>query len=925
MFQPTQSQLDTLKLASNYALRVWEQNTETLRRFLDSHPLEHTLSDNVINTICTAQVSLDTIETVKADLRHLRKQMMCRWIWQDALGLTTVEQLTRELSVFADGCIQIAHQAGYAELVKRYGEPRNKAGKPQELVVIAMGKLGAMELNLSSDIDLIFVYDTDGYTAAGDGQKELDSKRFMVRWGQHIIHILDDTTADGFVFRVDMRLRPWGDGSDMATNLNALHIYFKKNARQWERFAWLKARAITGGEHVQTQLNELIKPFVYRYYVDYTAFSALRDMKSLIMNQVTQRNDGDNVKLGAGGIRDIEFIVQAYQLIQGGKLPELQVKHCLTALKEIQTAGFMSSEVGKDLHDAYVFLRRVEHAIQALNDEQTQKLPASDEDKARIASVLGFEDSQAFYDALNDYRAKVTAQFNELVTDRQQADRDVKPAELDQLCAKNLSEEDEASLTAFLESNPVQRLPTQARQRLDDVWQDIRLAVANSGHPSIAISRVLPFLESILKRSIYLVLLKENPNGTQHLLKLMAASPWLARELSQYPVLLDEFLLNRDKPLPTRDELADTLRQHLLRVEPDDEEGQLAVIRLFKKSQVLHVAAKDLLAKKALMKVSDSLTWIAEVVLEASVQMIYSRLAKQYGHPKLINGETASEGHTGFGIVGYGKLGGIELGYSSDLDLVFIHGLDEQAHTLSDADSQKPISGLRFVLRFAQRLMTLLGTQTRDGRAYEIDARLRPSGNAGPLVSSLAAFEKYQHHNAWLWEHQALVRARPICGDERVLDEFTRIRHETLSTERDKAATKAEIIKMRQKMRDHLGTSADDVKKGLFQLKHDAGGIVDIEFMAQYGVLVGSHRFPKLTTWSDNVRIFEMLGQCDDPDVPCSAEEASELTHAYLALRAATHQQALSEQPNIVNVTPWETTREQVSQLWQSMIVATQD
>lgn len=920
MFQPTNTQLNTLKTASNFAHSVWQANTTDMTEFISAYPLEDTITDDTIQAICANWISLDSLEAVKSGLRKLRKRMMCRWIWQDALGLASVEQLTRELSVFADCCISIAKDAGYAELVKKYGEPRNKASKPQELIVVAMGKLGAMELNLSSDIDLVFVYDDDGYTAAGEGQKELDSKRFMVRWGQHIIRLLDDVTGDGFVFRVDMRLRPWGYGSDMASNLNALKIYFAKHGREWERFAWLKARAVTGDNETQEKLNELIKSFVYRYYVDYTAFSALREMKNLIMTQVKQRNDGDNVKLGAGGIRDIEFIVQAYQLIQGGKCTELQVKHCLTALQRIQQNDFITQDVATKLHDAYVFLRRVEHAIQALNDEQTQRLPHSDEDRTRIANVLGFADSSAFYAALNVHRHTVTEQFNELVADRQQPDDENSLSQADSICADKLSDDDETALNAFLVSNPVKRLSAKSRQRLDDVWQDIRLAVAHSDNPSVAITRVLPFLERILTRSIYLVLLKENPNGTQHLVSLMTASPWLARELTQYPVLLDEFLLNRNKPLPTRDELADMLRQQMLRVEPDDEEGQLAAIRLFKKSQVLHVAAMDLLADKALMKVSDSLTWIAEVVLEASVNIIYSRLTRQYGHPKLLNGERASDVNMGFGIVGYGKLGGIELGYSSDLDLVFIHGLSEAAET-DAGEGQKAISGLRFVMRLAQKLMALLATQTRDGRAYEVDMRLRPSGQSGALVSSLAAFEKYQHNNAWLWEHQALVRARPICGDATVLSEFTRIRHETLCTERETSATKAEIIKMRKKMRDHLGTPAEDVKKGLFQLKHDAGGIVDIEFMAQYGILVSSHRFPELTTWSDNVRIFEQLGQCDDPDVPCSETEAKKLTDAYLNLRAAAHHQALAEKPNIVDVTAWQATREEIRSTWQSMVV----
>lgn len=926
-YQPTDNQLTTLRLASDYAVSVYEKQGDAVRALLGSYSLETALSDDdLVRLVSQCVATVDGVahaadeSAFKSAIRQLRATLMCRWIWQDALGMISVQQLTHELSVFADHCLRVAKDVVYASLTARYGQPQGKAGSAQELMIVAMGKMGAGELNLSSDIDLVFLYESEGQTAATAQHpdiKVIETKRFMLLWGRKIIQLIDDVTADGFVFRVDMRLRPWGDGSDLAINLTALKNYFLKHGRAWERFAWLKARAVTGNQKDIEQLNTLVQQFVFRYYVDYTAFSALREMKNMIMHQQRQRGDEDNVKLGAGGIRDIEFVVQAYQLIHGGRKSDLQAKQCLAALQAVAARGILSPEVADDLQAAYLFLRRVEHGIQALEDKQTQKLPASVAMQQRLATVLGFADWAVFITTLARHRAKVSEQFHKLVADRETADDStISHDEARDIVAKSLSDAEQHELDNFLSSSTVAKLSPKASERLHDLWPEIIKAVAASDNPRVAVARMLRFIDAILSRSIYLVLLKENPDGMVHLVRMMTASPWIANELTRYPVLLDEFLLNRKKALPSKEALVDKLRQRLLRIEPDDEEAQITAIRLFKKTEVLHVAAKDVIDHKALMKVSDGLTWTAEAVLTHALQLTYANLVRKHGFPVLTceqHGEVrATAVDNGFGIIAYGKLGGIELSYGSDLDLVFLHRIDEAA----DTDGERPISGLKFVTRLAKKLITMLTTQTRDGRAYEIDMRLRPSGASGVMVSSLSAFAHYQKNKAWLWEHQALVRARAICGDAAVAAQFDQIRHDTLCLPRDEAETKAEVVKMRQKMQAHLGSSAEDMAAGKFHVKHDAGGIVDIEFLAQYAVLASSHAYPAITEFPDNVRIFEKLAQTD----VMSAQSADTLTQHYLSLRHSTHRQALAEKDRVETLEEWQQVRADVQTLWQQYL-----
>ncbi|MGP9704092.1 bifunctional [glutamate--ammonia ligase]-adenylyl-L-tyrosine phosphorylase/[glutamate--ammonia-ligase] adenylyltransferase [Psychrobacter sp. AOP31-E1-50] len=932
--QPTADQLQVLQTASEFAYQIWERRTVSCQTFLRSYPLDQTLTRQQIDDLIqdyTLDENYQLADEVKVmrGLRHLRTLLMMRWIWQDALQVIKLEQLTDELSEFAAGCISFAKDYTYQNLIDQYGEPTFIDDKGQvqidDMAIMAMGKLGAHELNLSSDIDLIFVHQALGETN-GDkakGTRSIDNKRFMTRLGQGIIKLLDHNTADGFVFRVDMRLRPWGDGSDLAIHLSALQKYFCRHGRAWERFAWLKARIVGQLEQpFYDELQALIKPFVFRYYVDYSAFSALREMKSLIQNQVEQREDLDNIKLGAGGIRDIEFIVQAFQLIYGGRHSQLQVKSCLEAMQVLYKLKYLELVTYRHLQAAYRFLRRLEHAIQAINDQQTQRLPHDPHWQHNLAITLGFEDWKALLHTLNQHRNNVNVPFEKMVIERQVPDQDdesLEPEDLDEQITrlnKVLTQTNRELLQSFWQSKLVGNLSDEARERLDDAYPVIVHALlAHQDQQQLAntaLPRLISLLEAICRRSIYLVMIAENPNATTELIPMLSASPWIAKELAHYPVLLDTFLQQRYHHLPDKAELRDILRQQLLRVEPHDEEKLLSVLRLFKKNQILAVAASDILAERPIMKVSDSLTYIAAVVLEAALERAFSEIVSRYGYPIGQDGDPVTEANCGFAIIGYGKLGGLELSYSSDLDLVFLHKIKEQGMTTGE----KSVSGMKFAARLVQKLMNYLNTQTRDGRVYEIDMRLRPSGNAGMMVVSCNAFETYQMDKAWSWEHQALVRARGVCGDKRVMARFYDIRRNVLALPRTLEQVRSEVTSMRIKMQKHLGTSQWKQHAGKFHLKQDAGGIIDIEFLAQFAVLAYSHEYPSLTKWSDNVRIFEevaLLGIWE-------AQVCQDLTDAYLRIRAATHQLALSEQSLLVDESLWKETRALVQDQWQHLM-----
>ena len=895
-------------VASQYAEQVLNlYQTQLEQDYLESQFLDSLSTESIHQKVQHAIAGLTDEQAWMKALRVLRARLMFRWIWQDANQLTNVVTLTRELSDFADACICAAKAFALVPLIAKHGEPIGYSGQVQDLIVIGMGKLGAQELNLSSDIDLIFAFDEQGET---NGRKCIDVQQFCILWGQKLIYLLDHISAEGFVFRVDMRLRPWGDGSALAISHTGLEKYLSQHGREWERYAWIKARVITGGK-AGAELMEMARPFVFRRYVDYSAFAAMREMKAMIEREVMRRNIEDDIKLGAGGIREIEFIVQVFQLIYGGSKRELQDRQCLVNLHHLGEAELLDQQAVIDLEDAYLFLRRVEHAIQALNDQQTQSLPNEPELRQRMIDTLGFADWQAFVDVLNQKRDKVKVQFKQLIQEQEFAAPIDDFSQLEQRLSTVLDDDATNLIQNFWHGQALRKIPASALERLKKFWPYLIEAILQSPQPQVALLRLMPLIESVLRRTVYLVMLMESRGALQRLVKMATVSPWICEELAQYPVLLDEFL-SMDFGLPQRKDLEDSLRQQLLRIEIDQVEDQMRVLRLFKKSNVLTVAASDVLAESPLMKVSDALTDIAEVSVQATLNLAYQAVVERHGYPVGINGQRCRLDAKGFAVIGYGKLGGIELGYGSDLDLVFIHALEEQSET----DGKKSISGAEFAIRVAQKFMSLMTTQTLDGRVYEIDTRLRPSGEAGMLVTSLKAYEHYQQKSAWLWEHQALVRARSIAGDTDLCQQFEQIRCQILTQVRDENEVRQEVLKMRQKMKDHLGSSTEQKKHGIFHLKQDSGGIVDIEFMAQYAVLAWSGTNPDLAHFSDNGRILE-----DAAKAGClSSEDATALIQAYLRERAESHRLALANQSMQVNAADWHDTREIVCKLWQRLI-----
>ncbi|AOA57457.1 bifunctional [glutamate--ammonia ligase]-adenylyl-L-tyrosine phosphorylase/[glutamate--ammonia-ligase] adenylyltransferase [Acinetobacter larvae] len=901
-------QLHRTLAASQYAELVWSLQQDALMQEYAVDQFQHGLSTAEIQRILAHAIAgIDNEQQWMQAVRLLRARLMFRWIWQDVNNQIAVMQLTRELSDFADACIVAAKAFAYPPLATKYGEPIGYGGEKQDLIVIAMGKLGAQELNLSSDIDLIFAFDEQGES---NGRKCIDVQQFCILWGQKLIYLLDHITSEGFVFRVDMRLRPWGDGSALALSHVALEKYLSQHGREWERYAWIKARVVTGGADGEALLA-MTRPFVFRKYVDYTAFEAMREMKAMIEREVQRRNIIDDIKLGAGGIREVEFIVQVFQLIYGGSKLELQDRQCLQSLHHLGEVELLEPDAVNDLADAYLFLRRVEHAIQALNDQQTQSLPQEPELQQRLLIHLGFEDWDQFIAILNQKRQRVIYQFDHLIKDKAYDSPNENLSLLEQKLDALLDQDARNLLHEFRYGHAIKKLTAKAIKRLKEFWPHLVEAILQSEQPQIALVRLMPLVESVMRRTVYLVMLIESKGALQRLVKMATVSPWICEELTQYPVLLDEFL-SMDFELPQRQDLEDALRQQLLRIEIDQVEDLMRVLRLFKKSNVLAVAASDVLAESPLMKVSDALTDIAEVSVQATLRLAYQTVAKKYGYPLDAEGQRCHLQHLAFVVIGYGKVGGIELGYGSDLDLVFIHYFDEQA----DTDGLKPITGFEFAMKVAQKFLSFMTTQTLDGRVYEVDTRLRPSGEAGLLVTSFKAFEQYQLKSAWLWEHQALVRARSIAGTQELREKFEQLRCRILTMPRQEQDVRREVLNMRQKMKDHLGSSKEQKKHGIFHLKQDAGGIVDIEFMAQYVVLAWSGTNHDLAHYSDNVRILEDAARVGR----LSSDDATALIRAYLCERAESHRLALANHSMQVRAADWLDTRQVVYTLWQRLI-----
>ena len=856
------------------------------------------------------------------ELRLFRRRIMVRIAWAQALSQISDEDILQQLSALAETLIVAARDWLYDACCREWGTPCSQEGQPQPMLILGMGKLGGGELNFSSDIDLIFAWPENGVTRGG--RRELDNAQFFTRLGQRLIKVLDQPTQDGFVYRVDMRLRPFGDSGPLVLSFAALEDYYQEQGRDWERYAMVKARIM--GDNDGTYSNELramLRPFIFRRYIDFSVIQSLRNMKGMIAREVRRRGLKDNIKLGAGGIREIEFIVQVFQLIRGGREPSLQCRALLPTLTAIDQLNLLPPGDANTLRAAYLYLRRLENLLQSINDEQTQTLPGDDLNRARLAWGMNAPDWDGLTQSLATHMAAVRRVFNDLIGDDESASPDEQLSEQwRELWQDALHEEDTTPGLAHLSDDDRRRVVAliadfrkeidkrtigpRGRQVLDHLMPHLLCEVCSRDDAPVPLSRLTPLLTGIVTRTTYLELLSEFPGALKHLISLCAASPMVASKLARYPLLLDELLDTRTLYQPTAmDAYRDELRQYLLRVPEEDEEQQLEALRQFKQAQMLRVAAGDIAGTLPVMKVSDHLTWLAEAIIDAVVQQAWTQMVARYGQPTHLQDR---EGR-GFAVVGYGKLGGWELGYSSDLDLVFLHDCPAEVMT----DGEREIDGRQFYLRLAQRIMHLFSTRTSSGILYEVDARLRPSGAAGMLVTTAEAFADYQQHEAWTWEHQALVRARVVYGDPLLKTAFDTIRREVLMTPREGETLQKEVREMREKMRAHLGNKHKD----RFDLKTDEGGITDIEFITQYLVLRHACDKPKLTRWSDNVRILELLAQNDIMD----DDEAQALTQAYTTLRDELHHLALQEQPGHVARSCFMQARQQVSASWQKWLV----
>lgn len=835
----------------------------------------------------SAHWPLGDLDLAKADLRNWRNRQMARLIVQDANGQSTARKTARAVSDLADIAIRCAVTYAEAHWTEQWGAPApSQFGEPhQSLVVLAMGKHGARELNLSSDIDLIFAFPSQGEVSNGRSHEE-----FFTRVGRTVIQLLDTRTPEGFVFRVDMRLRPWGQSGALVSNFAAMHHYYTHQGREWERFAMVKARPVTGAPAAQAELEQDLKAFVYRRYVDFHALGALRRLKSMIQKEVRRQQLEDNIKLGQGGIREVEFIAQAFQLIRGGQDIALQERGTWPVLSMLADEGYLPPDVSRELTDAYGFLRDLEHRIQALRDEQTQRLPRDDADRARLAWSMGFDSVEALLAKLAHYRERVHHHFQQVVAEDAESSRALNPDMValwrDGQCPSTDGDSrDTEAVLAFRNEAAVKRLQGQARDNLDQVMPMLLTELSGNNRLASGFEALRPILEAILRRSVYFVLLAENPDALRQLCRLAPASPWIANLFAQKPYLLDE-LSDPDSlyRLPQRGELTDDLHQTLLRVPADDLEQQMEVLRHFRHGRVLRAAACEVAAMLPLMKISDYLAWVGEVVVEQALALAWQQMVDKHGRPSRDNGDWCE---LDFGVVAYGKMGGLELSYESDLDLVFLH----QASAQGETEGPKVIDNVVFMARLGQRLIHLLSTATPSGTLYEVDTRLRPSGNSGLLVTSLTAFEKYQNSKAWTWEHQALVRARFIAGDPELQTAFNAVRQDILQRPRDRETLREDVIQMRRKMVGHLSSQAQKGKADeVFHIKQDPGGIVDLEFLVQYLVLAYADDHPEVARWSDNVRCIKALREAG----VLTGEQADQWLDAYLTLREHTHHAVLS-------------------------------
>ncbi|MDF0604790.1 bifunctional [glutamate--ammonia ligase]-adenylyl-L-tyrosine phosphorylase/[glutamate--ammonia-ligase] adenylyltransferase [Neisseriaceae bacterium TC5R-5] len=870
-----------------------------LSRLLQAKPAQRQILDEQLEQAFSLDemvayaewANLSTPQQLAPVLRQLRQAVMARLICRDLSARADLDEVVSTISQFAEFVIKQALTCATLAL-QHYGEPIGEdSTEVQQLIVVGMGKLGGGELNVSSDIDLIFIYPEDGYT---NGQRKTSNHEYFTQLGKKIIALIDDITADGQVFRVDMRLRPYGDSGPLAMSFAALENYLLTQGREWERYAWIKAKALSGDSH---DLTELVRPFIYRKYLDYGAYGAMRELHSQIRREVARRDMAENIKLGPGGIREIEFIAQVFQLIRGGRDSSLQQRSTRSTLQRLAELGLLESSAVTELLDAYTFLRQLEHRLQYLDDQQTQTLPSNEETRQKIASSMGCADWESFSNQLNHERRKVTRHFEQvfILPTESAPDHPLTELWLDIAAAQaetnqqlhDLGFHDAAQVTHQLQglasSQRYQQMPQASRKKFDQLMPALIEVAAQFSNPDTTLARIIHLMETISRRSSYLSLLSEYPQTLQRLASLYSSSAWASVYLTRHPILLDELLDARVLyATPDWSQLSTQLEQRLQQA-AGDVEAKMDVLRHFQHAQSFRLLAQDLAGMWTVEALSDQLSLLADTVLAATLQHAWQDIPTRHcPHPR-------------FAIIGYGKLGGKELGYASDLDIIFLY------------DDEHP-DAPELYSRLARKMSTWLTSATTAGTLYDIDLRLRPNGSSGLLVSSITAFCQYQQSEAWIWEHQALTRARYVAGDAEIGQQFEQQRHHILTQVRESSTLRQEVLAMRQRMLDSHPAHDKDVKNA-------RGGIIDIEFIVQYLILAHAHQLPALTGNYGNIALLAQAAEAGLID-PQLAEHAR---GAYRRYRRLQHAARLNDKQGIEVDAQLQDDYRQSRQLWQQV------
>lgn len=851
-----------------------------------------------------------------AGLRAVRRREMVRIAWRDLAGWATLDETLADLSAVAGACIEHA-------LVKLtdWHAPDTTERAPS-LVVLGLGKLGAEELNFSSDVDLVFAYPEGD---DGDYPGVIGNDGWYARLGQKLIRALDETTVDGFVFRVDMRLRPFGTSGSLAMSFAAMEKYYEGHGRDWERYALVKARPVAGDLQAGEDLLRALRPFIYRRYLDYNAFESLRDMKAMIAREVARRGLQSNIKLGRGGIREVEFIGQVFQLIRGGRDAALRARSIRSVLRTLAEGAYLSAWEAAALDKAYVFLRRSENRLQMVADRQTHELPEDARSRLRLAWSMGFVSWTDYADALAVHRDTVRAVFDQVFAAPEESltPTDDAAGDKDSLCHSGASadatgaralvllgfrDRSAAAIRDLYDAPAIQSLGARGRRRLEQLMPRVIRVSASSAKPDTTLASLLQLIEVVAGRTAYLALLAENEFVLQHLATIAAASPWLLKIVTRVPLLMDELIDPRIfQAAPDEANLTTELETVLRGVAPVDQESEMDALRQFQQAALLRIAAADLSGNADAMLVSRRLTVLATVVLREVVRLTRDRLIGRHGLPVVRPGEPACEPR--LAVIAYGSLGSEELGYGSDLDLVFIH---DGASATGFTNGSRPVDASVFMARWSQRIISFLSTPTSAGVLYRTDTRLRPSGSSGLLVTGFDGFARYQRESAWTWEHQALIRARAVAGDAELAARFNQLRHAVLCRKKDPAILARGVATMRERMRRTL---AVETYAG-FDVKQDRGGLIDIEFLTQYWVLLHAHECPDLVRRFSHATALSALATAGFIDASV-AEQLSQIYHAYLG---RIHRSKLEGWGAVVPEGDFRQMRATVESCWQQVL-----